>query len=1370
MAQMILQSWFQRSQGLRIFQRFIHLILLNYFFSEVSAQTEISRSFFSPFSTDDNWKAYLAQNSNHITNCVTSDIYGGRLVFNSQTVITKTYILPPHYKIQFEFKFWRLDPWSSAYYILFINGQQEYSSNPFNNTGEQICGSGTLGQIDQVSKQVAHTGNSAIIFIVSRQNSAYWGISDFILSVLKCPHFCDSDGVCLKWYRVLAYFKTLILVDGQGWEKDNALFNNVLDCGFQYYGNFQTSQVASINLNLNDPHTQLKLSFIFLTLEITGSVTIEVIGDTQLYYFAPPLTFITTDDYLCGSYLKMTKVEIYGFPCTSTSMTISIGTPIFTTVSGNTPKFGIRDFEVFSYQENKIIIDESLLHLDDYILGIEGIFSQQYNCVVGCSNCIRELCVECFSGWNFDTNSQECIPICGDQLILYLEVCDDGNMEPNDGCYQCKFSCPLNCTLCEYGQCIYCDNNYQLIDSQCHFSLQFEDENSLIQYDIQINEGQYSQISNFLTNAYLQHVTLNNNFKLEAHEPENCFISVFNECQICTNQFEKSFNGQCLPICNYGIYLVDEFLDNSLQIQLDGTSQCSRCQLECLECHNSYCFQCLNGWNLVNFKCEQECGDGKIALGSSEQCDDQNEDIGDGCYQCKFECQYNCVFCSGHLQCAICQEYFEIKDQNCIPICGDGNVVEGLEICDDGNDIPYDGCHNCQYSCRENCQICDHQNCLDKCDQGYYYLDNKCNSICGDSIVAVNEQCDDGNDDPFDGCDSCLLSCPQNCNYCKEGLCSDCDIGFNMINNNCQDTCGNGFKSDIEQCDDGNHLNLDGCSDTCVIEIYWTCFEEDFKRSSCMLNKPPHFNLIFLNQTYNVQYVQLQFTNQIKLLDSSQNLTQNFKASLVDIDPSYYIISKTLVKEPDSFGVHEIIYQLRIEVLEQLQSDILLQVQLNTLLVDQNDFQVDNDICTINLKNPIVLTDAQKQISHKISSYNSTILIFLGISSMIILISGNPAECFEILDTIQYQSNLKFININFPQNLMIYFESSDVVTIIPILVKVGIFGLFQNVIGSQQLEAFGKFQSYNINCDLISNLYGFFTQLLLGTILLILSYCYLKYIFRAWFIRIRVLIYANTSILVSYQFAFFIHMFNKFSLGLLKILSQQGIVYIIQMNCWDLTFKALLYLFTEKENNLRNIGQTIIAVFILIAVVCLMFLFFSCSLSKLKPNNFTNFSHEGLLISKKFLILLMLIGCQRNPIVQCVIIALINTLYITLILTCKMVNNKIDLIVILIFEIPIILVTLLNLSFDSNIVKFISSEVQVWIGFVQIGLMSIGITAPLTKYVSEIKKMEVRKNQKTRKTESNYKFIYLNEIYSIHNTTNFKTLISYFIFHIFNIN
>lgn len=55
-----------------------------------------------------------------------------------------------------------------------------------------------------------------------------------------------------------------------------------------------------------------------------------------------------------------------------------------------------------------------------------------------------------------------------------------------------------------------------------------------------------------------------------------------------------------------------------------------------------------------------------------------------------------------------------------------------------------------------------------------------------------------------------------------------------MNNNNCQDTCGNGFKSDLEECDDGNHLSLDGCSDSCLVEIYWKCFEENDKTSSCL--------------------------------------------------------------------------------------------------------------------------------------------------------------------------------------------------------------------------------------------------------------------------------------------------------------------------------------------------------------------------------------------------------------------------------------------------------------------------------------------------------------------------------------------------------
>ncbi|CAD8100896.1 unnamed protein product [Paramecium sonneborni] len=306
----------------------IEIALINQFCVKVYAQTEISRSFFSPISTDDNWIAYQAQNSNHITNCVTSDIYGGRSVFSAQTFIMKMFIMPPHYKIQFELQFWR------------FHGENAHSYNPQSPVGTEICGSGSSGEIDQISKSIDHFGNSAIIIIVSKQSSASWGISNFKLFVLKCPkncHFCDYAGVCQSWYRLLTYFTTLTFTDGQGWEKNNSPYYNSQYCGFQYYGNFLQNQVASINLNLNTPHSMVKILFTFLCSGINNSVTLEVIGDAQLYYYAPILPFITTSNTICGTYFQMGKIYIIGSSHSSPTLTISI----VIHPSVNTAQFGI---------------------------------------------------------------------------------------------------------------------------------------------------------------------------------------------------------------------------------------------------------------------------------------------------------------------------------------------------------------------------------------------------------------------------------------------------------------------------------------------------------------------------------------------------------------------------------------------------------------------------------------------------------------------------------------------------------------------------------------------------------------------------------------------------------------------------------------------------------------------------------------------------------------------------------------------------------------------------------------------------------------------------------------------------------------------
>jgi len=97
-------------------------------------------------------------------------------------------------------------------------------------------------------------------------------------------------------------------------------------------------------------------------------------------------------------------------------------------------------------------------------------------------------------------------------------------------------------------------------------------------------------------------------------------------------------------------------------------------------------------------------------------------------------------------------------------VCGDG-IKEGDEECDDGNNDNFDGCSStCEIETPE----------------------------CGNGHLETGEECDDGNTDDFDGCSSiCEIETPE---------------------------CGNGHLETGEACDDGNTDDGDGCSSTCEIE------------------------------------------------------------------------------------------------------------------------------------------------------------------------------------------------------------------------------------------------------------------------------------------------------------------------------------------------------------------------------------------------------------------------------------------------------------------------------------------------------------------------------------------------------------------------
>ena len=72
---------------------------------------------------------------------------------------------------------------------------------------------------------------------------------------------------------------------------------------------------------------------------------------------------------------------------------------------------------------------------------------------------------------------------------------------------------------------------------------------------------------------------------------------------------------------------------------------------------------------------------------------------------------------------------------------------------------------------------------------GFNTARNDCAPICGDGVVSLGEQCDDGVNDGGYG-------------ECAEG----CVIGA---------YCGDGIEQEGEDCDDGNRLDGDGCGSSC---------------------------------------------------------------------------------------------------------------------------------------------------------------------------------------------------------------------------------------------------------------------------------------------------------------------------------------------------------------------------------------------------------------------------------------------------------------------------------------------------------------------------------------------------------------------------
>ncbi|CAD8130817.1 unnamed protein product [Paramecium sonneborni] len=851
------------------------------------------------------------------TICGGSSIAGGYEGFNYQILIFKTFELPPHFQIIIRFKFWRIDQWEIndefSVYVDHVRVHKYIYSSIDSSTN--ICGSNDYDSVIQFDRIVDHFSTSSTIMMTT-VNGGWWGISEYRLYAIKCSFGCNSCNQynCFKQALFLEIFnkKWFNIENWEGWYHNGNLviekkglcgFNSLISPGDYLTNSFILGNHFAISLYLK----------VAIYNTITSRVDVEIddniVSTSQLNHQVP-----TYRDDTCGRVLILHQINIYQLEHTNNVLTIKIKVDL-SNYYHYSVNFGIRDFQLFIKPDQDMCLDSNINPFD-------GCFSSQFSCIEGCSNCIKGICFQCQDGWEYITSIKHCVPKCGDSIINQYEECDDGNLISYDGCHLCQFQCPQDCLNCQFGKCLEYQQSIILIKNYCIFNTQNLNEiKALITILSILLIKVIKQLDFFRFHNQ-------NNIKIQ-----NCDLQLFGQCLKCQHFYQLSINKQkCIPNCNDGIKLYDEICDDNNNIQFDGCYKCQEsCQLECLTCIQAQCYECKDGWQLVDYKC-------------------------------KFECDKNCFLCATNDLCFQCLDHFEEIKGKCIPICGDEYVVPGLEECDDNNQIPFDGCYQCNFQCDEKCGKCNQGNCIE-CQEGYEIDYNK------KCLFIISEYMEDGK---------------------REQIYEQ------------QIKCGDTIKQENEGCDDGNDISYDGCSQTCQVENNWQC-NEDLPNKCYRITQ---ILLTYLNQTYDKQFVNLTFSQKVKWQRASRNFSQAILTKIEGIENKIYITPVTPI---DIDKPNNPVYQFEIQIFSSKSTPPILFASIQDGVIDEHDFNLVLASQELKLKPTIMLSNSQLDTANKFQTMGNYIMIGLGCCSVLMLLLGYPQSSIEIFDILQFQSYLRFI-------------------------------------------------------------------------------------------------------------------------------------------------------------------------------------------------------------------------------------------------------------------------------------------------------------------------------------------------------------------------
>ncbi|CAD8200347.1 unnamed protein product [Paramecium octaurelia] len=659
-------------------------------------------------------------------------------------------------------------------------------------------------------------------------------------------------------------------------------------------------------------------------------------------------------------------------------------------------------------------------------------FEECQQCSNGCLVCQQYSCTTCQAGYIYQNG--QCF--CSTNLENFSVCTTSQNCQA--GCLVCGQSLQLTLLTISsptyYQNCAKCDESkhYWMDKDQCRCL-----------------EGYYMDISVCLPcSKYC---------KACQKQPRVC-----TDCDATLNR-ELHYQ-QC--DCKQGYYEQENFLD------------CSQCEQTCYTCRffANYCTSCYPDQfrTILNRKCE--CQDGYFDEGISI---------------CT-KCNPKCLTCSSLTNCLSCytsqNRKLSIRNSTCICMSGHFEVENQL------------GCQSCHFSCQQclpspNIDMC--TRCPSSrepsisstvfacnCKRGYYESNMKecsdcrnysnpptthyCYSKCGDKIVQWNEDCDDGNSDPKDGCYLCLL--PNSycfnalCSKCEMGVCVKCidgyfitknnqcercdqscltcvtrydnctscvlydtnhtkcvmcqiDKGYQILDNSCVSICGDGLKVDKEGCDDGNDKSGDGCTE-CKVEDGWIC------ENTCERILYPIIQLTeskFDTQYDGVRNLELTTDIKLKVTGKVDNICSfSFKDS-----ESFEILSSDFQTETkDDYNILTTILKLQLN--DRSENPILVCKILNPdKYISEQGFTFKETSFEFSVIPFYKQSQSVISATEGLLNFSKYVLyVLLGLAIFAFLVGGMQIF-WNLLDILQLISYLQYFNILYPYNVDTYFQLFD---------------------------------------------------------------------------------------------------------------------------------------------------------------------------------------------------------------------------------------------------------------------------------------------------------------------------------------------------------